>query len=371
MKSLEKTVESVIEGKMQGGFAFFLRGLLRLLSLFYQAGSTCRNLCYEWKLLPTATLPLPIVSIGNLVAGGTGKTPLVLWLARSLQAACPVGILFRGYRSEAERSGRSSVLSIGNGPLLTPQMAGDEAFLCSRNLPNAIVICGKDRVQSGQLAMKLGAKVLIVDDGFQHRRLARDFNILLLDGKDPFGKRKFLPAGYLRESPKAIERAQWIIINNAPDLARDDRSAIRSYNKEAPIIGIEPLILSLCDAKGRVVANRLDGKKIGVFCGIAKPYRFFKALEPLGAEVVFIEELADHKGWQKKDFEAFTTKCALKGAEFIVCTEKDIVKLPEEWASPLPVLWAQLSFRMLEGEKDWVQLTEKIKTLVEQHEKGH
>ncbi|HSX25710.1 MAG TPA: tetraacyldisaccharide 4'-kinase [Chlamydiales bacterium] len=279
--------------------------------------SICKNQLYDRGWLPVHRLRRTVVSVGNLVAGGTGKTPLVHLLAKTF-AARKVAILSRGY---------------GAIP--------DEPLLLSRRLPLVKVYVGKNRVASAKKAIAEGAELIILDDGFQHRGLARDFDFVILDGKDPFGKGHYLPWGFLRDSPRRLKEVDALFVQNGTF-----PGAIQMKTK----------VLRILDVREEEVAS-IRGWRVGLFCGIAKPDRFKKTVVDLGAEVVAQWILADH---EPADLERLHAFCKGLDVRALVCTEKDFVKLPKGIAFPLPIFFLEMGMEIVAGQKEWEKLIEKI-----------
>ena len=282
----------------------------------------CKNALYDRKLLPIHRVPRPIVSIGNLVAGGTGKTPLVLLLASQFPHR-KIAILSRGY---------------GEYP--------DEAELLERRLKTVSVYFGKNRVRLAKQAMRAGAQLIILDDGFQHRKLHRDFDLLLLSASDPFGKGHYLPRGFLRDSPKRMRQADAVFLSGKGDVS-------------FPHIGLEVVPERMLDFMGKPVKVP-PGTPIGIFCGIGKPASFKKTMVSLGLKIVSEWILADHQRAPEKLIRSFADKSKSLGAKVLICTEKDYVKLDEEMRCSLPLYFLEISLRVSSGQKEWENLIAKI-----------
>jgi tetraacyldisaccharide 4'-kinase len=269
------------------------------------------------------------MSIGNIVAGGVGKTPVVIKLAQELSKYGVPGIVLRGYRSAAEHGKKPVILSIGNGPQLPSAIVGDEAYLLSQNVPQAIVCVGKNKVHGAQIACELGADWILLDDGLQHRRLGRDIELIVVNAADPFGKGYFLPRGYLRDEINALKRADLILISeNAGALSLEDEAKIQKISS-APMIKMRQEISAFLDWDGNFLGLNLKEKKVGIFCGIGDPKRFHQSLARLGAEIVGSLHFPDHLAEDGPKMRKFIKECKEKGAELILCTEKDRVKLSE------------------------------------------
>ena len=219
---LQNYVQDIIEERRKAPLA---KGVLLALSKFYRTGVSLRNHAYDQLWLKTFKSPLPVISVGNIVAGGTGKTPLIRLLLQELTPECGVALLTRGYRSQIEKSGE--VVNLAASPS-TPEMCGDEPFWLSSLFPKTAVWVGKNRVLSAQKAFEEGAECLLLDDGMQYRRLHRDIDIVVMDAQDLFGKNHYLPRGYLRDSRKRLFGADLIVVNHADGnfdaVCRKDRS---------------------------------------------------------------------------------------------------------------------------------------------------
>lgn len=256
-----------------------------------------RNQMYSYQLLPIFKVPSTVVSVGNIVAGGTGKTPFIHLLASSFPHR-KVAILTRGYG-----------------------VVPDEAMLLSNRLPNVKVYIGKDRASLAKEACQ-HADLLIMDDGFQHRRLARDFDIVLVREK----KEHYLPWGFLRDSPKRLRDADEIFV-----VGKELKLAVKR----------------ILDLQGREIAS-IKGWKVGIFCGIANPENFKKTVLDLGAEIVSEKIFADHE-------PADLSK--LPRANLLLCTEKDAVKIPP---TDLPIYYLEMEMQFVGEEHRWQKLIEKI-----------
>ncbi len=292
------------------------------LSWLWGCVSHCKNFLYDRKWLPIEKINRPVVSIGNLVAGGTGKTPLVHLIASHF-AHRQVAILCRGY---------------GEIP--------DEALLLQRRLPHTKVYIGRDRVKMARQAMANGAQLILLDDGFQYRRLHRDFDFVILSGADPFGKGHYLPWGFLRDSPKRLRSADAVFVSGKGPFS-------------SPHFALQVQVERILDLSEKEVSS-IKGWPVAVFCGIAKPAVFKKTVVDQGAQIVHEWILADHEGAGLKELHAFAKKSKSLGAKALVCTEKDYVKLYRDLRLPLPLLFFEISFRLSSGQKEWEKLIAKI-----------
>ncbi len=294
------------------------------LSLGFSALVRGRNLLYDRQLLPIERPALRVISIGNLTVGGTGKTPTVLWLAQTLQRrGHRVGILARGYKGKNDGI---TVVGTKGQARSTPAEAGDEAVMLAR-LFAGVVIAGRDRAAAARFARKYFAlDVVIVDDGFQHRRLDRDIDLLLMSGTKGTGNGWLLPAGPLREPPTAVQRADVVIITKSGEQKKSQWSAM---SNGAPIFYGELKITGLVTAAQRHTPElplaRLIGKRVLALSGIADPAPFYRALREWDATVAEVMEFPDHHMYSQTDWQAISL--ASQKFDLIVTTEKDLVKL--------------------------------------------
>ena len=349
-------VRAVARGEDSPGGAApaLLRAALRVASWAYGTAVAARTAAYRARLLTRTRLPCPVVSVGNLTAGGTGKTPCVIFLARSLRdRGCKPAVLMRGYA----RTGGTGLLvvSAGQGLLVPPPEAGDEASLLAQALPGVPIILGADRVRAATLALSNhGADLCILDDGYQHLRLHRDLDILLLDARFPFGSGALLPRGLLRERPEAAGRANLVILTRV-DQARDlDRveEGIRRPNRRAPILRAVHRPVSLLRlADGAVLEpSALAGQAVAALSAIGSPEAFEATLRSLGASVAAAFRFPDHHRFREEDLERAGRQGRGAGAALLVTTGKDRARggLPMQ-AGGLPLAVLEVEFTVTHG----------------------
>jgi tetraacyldisaccharide 4'-kinase len=267
---------------------------------------------------------MPVISIGNLTVGGTGKTPCVEYVARLLRKHdYRVAVLSRGYGAEAGRN--------------------DEAMVLEENLPDVPHYQGRDRVALARTAVEESeSEVLVLDDGFQHRRLARDLDVVLIDATDPWGSGYLFPRGGLREPKGGLRRANIVMVTRCESLCDFNaiEGEIRSISKTVPIVGTVHGPLELVNNSGRESVKALHGRPVGAFCGIGNPEAFRYTLTLVGADVRVFSEYSDHHPYSREDVDALRRWAAsLPDGAFVVTTQKDWVKLRLDELEGRP-LWA-------------------------------
>ncbi|QEM70105.1 tetraacyldisaccharide 4'-kinase [Geobacter sp. FeAm09] len=293
------------------------------LALAYACIQATRSTLYQKRILKARRLPRPVISVGNITVGGTGKTPATAMIARLLIArGMKVAVLSRGYGGAME--GQTAIVADGAAIRLDAGQCGDEPYLLAATVPGLMVVMGADRYRAGMLAMaELSPDVFLLDDGFQHLRLQRDLNVLLVDCAHPFGNGRTLPAGLLREPRRAVQRADLIIhtrcpqgFSPAPLAGKPSCSARHRLGAAVPLAG-GPLLSFAA----------LRGRKVLAFAGIGEPEPFFRELDSLGLDVVRAIPFPDHAAYTPDQVAGLTAAFRACGAEYAVTTEKDGVKL--------------------------------------------
>ena len=291
-----------------------------------------RNTCYRRGILRPRQVGVPVISIGNLTSGGTGKTPLVEWTARELASlGRKVCILTRGYGRN--NSARQVIASNGKEILADVAETGDEAFMLSERLRGqAAVICNADRVSAAAWAIKnLGSDVFVLDDAFQHQQVARDLNILAIDATNPWGNRRSLPAGILRESIEELSRADCVIITRA-DLAnsRGVQDEIEKIHPGMPVLLSQMRLTQLLEVATNIPL--LDPEEIralpaGAFCGLGNPESFFQLLQRAGYSLTYQRSFRDHHNFTQADVDLIVRAALSEGVRALLTTAKDAAKL--------------------------------------------
>lgn len=289
-----------------------------------------------------ARLPVPVVSVGALTAGGTGKTPVAAEVARTLMAAgVRVALLSRGYGRAG--GGKLLVASDGEGNLADASEAGDEPAMLARALPGLVAIVCADRARGGALAVsRYGAGALLLDDGFQNRRVAKDLDIVTVNGRSPFGNGRMLPAGPLRMPASALSRAGLVIITK---LASEDdpapvRAMLGAMAPGAPLLEARTVPVAFRDlSTGKPLPlDAMRRRRVAAMCALAEPELFVEGLEEQGIEVAGRFFFPDHHRYARADIASVRDRA--HAVEAIVTTEKDAVKIDPEWLGGGPPLLA-------------------------------
>ncbi|MEP6757386.1 MAG: tetraacyldisaccharide 4'-kinase [Chthonomonadales bacterium] len=348
----------IIEGKRKGVVASVVLILLTLLAYVYMVGLKLFLLPYKLGIRKQFRLPCPVVSVGNLTVGGTGKTPMTLRLCELLlERGLKVVVLNRGYRGASEYG--VAIVSDYKRVLLSPEQAGDEATMLAGMLKGVPVVVGKDRRVSGSLAVKeFQPDLILLDDGMQFYQLHRDFEITLLLAEMPFDNGWPFPRGKMREPMTHLKRSSAVVLTRADRVTPTALEALKSKVKRLapgrPIYeatfrgtGLSPLM-----GNDRKEMAWLQGRKVGAFCALGNPEGFREQLMEAGAEIVHWQAFPDHHALTMAELQGFLEQSASAGAEAVIVTDKDGVKLPPIMR-PLPIY--SLRARMvLQDEEEFV-----------------
>ncbi|UPT75973.1 MAG: tetraacyldisaccharide 4'-kinase [Elusimicrobiota bacterium] len=342
------------------------RVLLGAASLAYGAGVLARRGLYEAGILPRRKVGAKVICIGNLTAGGTGKTPAVLLAAETLRKrGHDVAILSRGYGREAPSK---EVTVLLDGKPVDWRRCGDEPWMIHQSLAGQgvpVLVC-PDRAKAGALAVSAhGAEVLILDDGFQHLGLHRDLDVVLVNARDPFGGGRLLPLGDLREPLSAIRRAGVVVVTHADRVTTAELSALR---KQLEALHPKVLIVEsahqadhLLDVRTekKLPLSTLDGKAVVALSGIGDPLSFETQLEGLGAKVAQSWRYPDHHPYAARELKSIED---LRGGLPVVTTHKDFVRLPADWRERLggEVYVLGIKLELLKGRNGWIDALESL-----------
>ena len=316
-----------------------LESLLWPLTLPYGAAAHLRARAYRTGLLRSKRLDGVVISVGNLTVGGTGKTPMVLWIAERLIAeGKKTGILTRGYRGEASAEGSTS----------------DEVRMLRARLGDRVSFgVGADRWARGRELSARGVEWFILDDGFQHLQLARDVDVVLIDATNPFGGGRLLPAGRLREPKSALARADVVVITRS-DHAPAIEAVVRRES-DAPIFYARPALDSIQSVSGGQPADAAAREeKLFAFCAIGNPKAFLEDLRSWGFTIVGHAFFPDHHRFSARDLQTIEQKARRAGASALICTEKDAFNLGG--VPPMGLFVCRVSLRVEREQEFWAAL---------------
>ena len=338
----------LVSGRSRGGAASALRLLLRTAEFPYTAAVAYRNRRYDQGRAAIHHVGAPVISVGNLTLGGTGKTPMVKWIARRLLAqGSRVAIVSRGYGAAAGEQ-------------------NDEARELSQALPEVPHVQNRDRVAGAERAIvEFGAQSILLDDGFQHRRLARDLDIVLLDALEPFGFEHVFPRGTLREPLAGLKRAQAVCLSRADAISATERAAIRDRAaKLAPNAAwceLSHTASSLVNSSGQTLPlDQLANFRVAAFCGIGNPPGFRHTLAAANCTPVAWREFPDHYSYMPADFAKISAEASASSAQIVVCTQKDLVKIPHDKIGDLPLWAVAIDMQFLSGQAELEQILQPV-----------
>ena len=350
-----------------------LLGVLKCLSVVFAAVVSVRYALYRTGLLRRFPLGVQVISIGNVTAGGTGKTPVTEIFARTLASeGRKVAILSRGYRRKEAPWWRRVftqvidpplVVSDGRRVLLDASVGGDEPYMLASNLPGVAVVVDRNRVKAGRYAVKrLGCDTLILDDGFQYQKLKHSIEVVLVDSTNPFGNGNMLPRGILREPARHLKRADIIFLTKCRGDVSAVKDQIRSYNAKADIVECNhsPRVLKDVWSRKEYPLSWLEGKTLCTLSGIASPKGFENSLRHMDAKVVWCERYADHHRYDSSEILYALNRTADMGADALVTTEKDAVRFPRFETSPVKCLYLRIAIEILSGGDNFTQIINRI-----------
>ena len=381
-EKIEQYFLEIILGRRRRPRDRVLTSFLFFISRFFRMAVQLRLWLYSRRFLRSHALGCLVVSIGNLSCGGTGKTPVVEIFAKTLtRKGRKVAILSRGYRSKkrsfseklrqrfASNAKRTppKVVSTGGEVLLDSSYAGDEPFMLASNLRDVAVLVDKDRVNSGLYAVEeLACDTLILDDGFQYLKLKSHINIVLVDSTDPFGNHNVLPRGTLREPIKNLRRADYIFLTKSDGgrRLRHLKSFLRYHNRRAEIIECchrPQYIQYLNDSSRKEPLTKLKGVKVAALSAIANPASFESFLRELGSDIIYTQHFADHHRYTEEEVQEFALQAKKCGAELILTTEKDAVRMPDpEPFAGIPACFLRVEIDILNGQENFDQCISRI-----------
>ena len=354
---ITRHLETIMHGRSTGAASMTGR-LLRAVSHLYGAAVDCRGRLYRRGVIRVQKIPCTVISIGNLTLGGTGKTPMTMYMARWLhREGYRVVVISRGYRGRASKQG--GVVGDGRRIFMGPGDAGDEPYMMAGRLAGIPVVVGRDRFAAGMLAVRrFRPQIVLLDDGFQHLRLFRDLDLVLLDSRQPFGNRRLVPAGNLREPVTALDRADACILTRSdpnrgdrcpsipgkkPVFASVHRPTLYTPEPPGPAAASGNRAGALCAMDGESLADR----SVVAFSGIANSLDFRRTVARLCVRISGFYAFPDHHAYSDEDLAAVCRAAQARGADTLVTTEKDWVKIGHRLprTTDLAVIGIETDFR--------------------------
>jgi tetraacyldisaccharide 4'-kinase len=345
-----------------------MRKLLLPFSFLYWLGVAVRNWFFDIGILKITRVTVPVISVGNISTGGVGKTPFVeLVLERLLQSG-PLSVVSRGY---GRKSVGTVVVGDGRGKFSTVEDSGDEPLQLAHKYPEAIVVADEKRVRGALNAIELGARIILLDDGFQHRYLHRDLNIVILTAQEILNGDLMLPGGNRREPWTALKRADLVVVSRCADIKEYDNVIATGRERHlippgTPCAGLKTkLKVFKRGSSGEIVnAGILAGKNIIAFSGIGNPKSFEELLRNGNINVLKHVVYPDHHWYRENDIQRILDAGKQMHAEFIMTTEKDAERLKEKFKMFLekePVIIAEIRQEVIAGESAFTEILTRVR----------
>ena len=347
----EAAIHDLLSGRRRDLAAAVLRSGLHLASFAYSSAMSMRNLGYDLGLIQVRRAPVPVISLGNITTGGTGKTPFAAWLANWLSAhGRNPGLLSRGYRS-FNRGLPNNPVDVAN----STNNSNDEKLVLDRLCPSVPHLQQQDRVKSAfQAVSDFGCDTLILDDGFQHRRLHRDLDLLLIDALQPWGYEHVLPRGLLRESMTGLRRADLILVTRTDQCTAEQQLLLRAKlldirgTDEHVGIAFKPRRFVDLNWQPRSMEG-VAGQKALIFCGIGNPGGFRRTVESLDITCGAMQAFPDHYHYTDRDLSQLADRARDVSADVVFTTQKDLVKIsPISWGGP-PLFAIEIGVEFVSG----------------------
>ena len=348
-----------------------LASLLHGISIFYGAAQRLRATCYRRQLFPSRELPCKVISVGNLTVGGTGKTPMTVHVAGEIKhAGFKVVIVSRGYKGGAEKHG--GIVSDGRTIYMDAEMAGDEPYMIACRLKGVPVVVGKNRFAAGMLAIsKFQPDVIVLDDAFQHLKLKRDIDLVLLDHKRPFGNSHLLPRGVLREPVSSLARSTACILTRfragAEEAPMSSVAGIQVLVPGIPVFtsshvpywyvvhrGEQNSFEAISDDFSANDLEQIQPRKVFCFSGIARNDDFRHTVKDLGFEVTGLLEFRDHHPYTEKDLATIVRCAGDTGADRLITTEKDHARMAFKGPFPMELIVVGVKISFGDREQDFI-----------------
>jgi tetraacyldisaccharide 4'-kinase len=335
----ESDFRDVVSGKRQGVGGALARGLLRAAEVPYTIAVRWRNRRYDRGRQASHQVAVPVVSVGNLTLGGTGKTPMVEWLGRWFRDRdIRVSVISRGYKQ------------VSGG-------VNDEALELEQKLPDVPHLQNPDRVAAAETAIEeLATQLIVLDDAFQHRRIGRELDIVMIDATQPDGYGHVFPRGTLREPLCGLRRAHCLVLSRADMLTANERQAVRErlcrFAPSAAWLEVSHAPTRLIGAAGTTDAiESLRGRRVAAFCGIGNPDGFRHTLTVSGYELTGLREFPDHHAYARQDITSLHDWARRQSIDAVLCTHKDLVKIGLDSLGGHPLWAVGVGLRFLSGRE--------------------
>lgn len=375
LNKIKKKIEIIMAGEGRSSFSS-VEFLLFTVSIFYGGLVKFRSKAYDRGIIKSKKLPCKVISIGNITVGGTGKTPMTIYVAELVQKlGFVVAVISRGYKGELEKTG--GIVSDGKTVLMGPEKAGDEPFMLAGRLKNIPVIVGKDRFEAGMRAVKnFNPDVIVLDDAFQHLKLKRDINLVLLDAKRPFGNSHLLPRGILREPLSSLSRSDAFILTRsdcASEIeAEKSLAELKGFMQGKPTFNTSHVPYVYIVENGKKVSfesisrnsflhdfDFLKDRRVFAFSGIARNDDFRRTVEGFKCIVAGFLEFPDHHGYSESDFNKVLRLAKQANVEFLFTTEKDHARIDDMMTWPIDLVVVGINIYFKSDEKAFSDFVKK------------
>ena len=362
LNRIKKKMLKIMTGGGERRFSSF-ESLLYFVSIVYHGLVKLKAAIYKRSIIKSKRLPCKVISIGNITAGGTGKTPMTVYVAELIQRlGYEVAVISRGYKGELEKTG--GIVSNGKTVLMDPEKAGDEPFMLAGRLKNIPVLVGKNRFEAGiQAVKKFNPDVIVLDDSFQHLKLKRDINLVLLDSKCPLGNSHLLPRGILREPPSSLLRSDAVILTRyglASEIeVEESLTGLKEFIQSKPIFKTSHAPYAYIVKKGNFVPfesiskisflydfDFLIDRRVLAFAGIARNDDFLNTVGSFKCDITDFLEFEDHHRYSDNDLKRICSLAEKENVEYLVTTEKDYARIANrtKWLIDLVVIGIEISF---------------------------
>ena len=317
--------------------------ILTPIAALYKSVTTLRNYFYDINLKKTHKLEIPVISVGNITAGGTGKTPFTITLANLLvEKGHKPAIVTRGYK---RKSKDQVIVSKGDGAIVSVEISGDEPFLMAEKTNKVVIIADKNRIEAGKTAIeKFGCNIIIADDCFQHRRLFRDVNIVLWDSYSSPYEENLLPKGRLRESFDGLSRADFLVFTRTENPYEKD---VQFFNDKGLECYSSPTkINAIKNVNGEVLSSQLNNTYLFAFCGLGNNQQYFDTVRKINPKKIIVQKFSDHHKYSNQQMEALFRKAEEQNIDYLITTEKDRANIPEKFLQNKKLLFLSISLEI-------------------------